>query len=105
MKESRRVPPVILVADDGYFITTHAQVEALNYTRLGTHGYDNTLASMQAIFVAEGKERQDASFAVLYHSQPVLRVALVSLNAPVMRFVWVPFPSSWLGLALYLTED
>jgi hypothetical protein len=43
--------PLVLVADEGWTITTRARA-ARNRVRGGTHGFDNALPSMGALFVA-----------------------------------------------------
>ncbi len=54
-RNNRRVAPIILVADDGWTITSK---RGGNYWRRsdrgGNHGYDNESASMRALFVARG---------------------------------------------------
>jgi len=48
-----RIAPIVAVADEGWTITDHeyAKSHPLNP---GQHGYDNSLRSMQAIFIAHG---------------------------------------------------
>lgn len=48
-----RITPLVLVADDGWTITTHARAESAP-PRGGNHGFDNRLSAMQALFVAWG---------------------------------------------------
>ncbi|MDX2207866.1 MAG: alkaline phosphatase family protein [Gemmatimonadales bacterium] len=48
-----RVPDLVLIADDGWSITSSLGAE--NWAPIGgTHGYDPTLASMRALFLAAG---------------------------------------------------
>jgi len=47
----RRIAPVVLVADEGWFVSSRGG--RVNTDR-GNHGYDNRLASMQAMFIAAG---------------------------------------------------
>ncbi len=52
-----RITPIVAVADDGWTITTRAQLarsRADGSFALGTHGYDNAVESMGATFVAAG---------------------------------------------------
>jgi predicted AlkP superfamily pyrophosphatase or phosphodiesterase len=49
----RRVPEVVALADEGYMFTTRERM-GQNDWPAGMHGYDNLLASMQALFVAHG---------------------------------------------------
>jgi predicted AlkP superfamily pyrophosphatase or phosphodiesterase len=49
--DNPRITPIIAVADEGWHITTHRKP----LTRPGgTHGYDNALPSMGALFIAAG---------------------------------------------------
>jgi predicted AlkP superfamily pyrophosphatase or phosphodiesterase len=50
-----RITPLVLVADEGWTITTRARA-ARNRVRGGTHGFDNALPSMGALFVAAGPD-------------------------------------------------
>jgi predicted AlkP superfamily pyrophosphatase or phosphodiesterase len=50
---NRRITPLVLIADDGWTITTRARFAARKPSG-GAHGYDNQLPSMGALFVAEG---------------------------------------------------
>ena len=49
-----RIPPVVLIADEGWTISSRARVQRVGPPRGGTHGYDNQLPSMGALFVAAG---------------------------------------------------
>lgn len=50
-----RVPPIVAIADEGWLITRRPAAEDEPWTPgLGNHGYDDTLPSMRAIFVAHG---------------------------------------------------
>ena len=49
--EGRRITPIVAVADDGWTIAMHG---ARRGPGGGAHGYDNSNASMNAIFVAHG---------------------------------------------------
>lgn len=48
-----RITPLVLIADDQWTITTRAR-SAIRPASGGTHGYDNQLLSMGAMFVAAG---------------------------------------------------
>jgi hypothetical protein len=43
--KSRRIAPIVAIADEGYTLGT------FNATLAGNHGFDNKLASMRAIFM------------------------------------------------------
>ncbi|XP_064196788.1 bis(5'-adenosyl)-triphosphatase enpp4 [Anguilla rostrata] len=48
-KNNERVQPIMLVADEGWTIVQHG-----NLSRLGDHGYDNSLPSMHPFLAARG---------------------------------------------------
>jgi predicted AlkP superfamily pyrophosphatase or phosphodiesterase len=55
LKDSRRVAPLVMVADLGYTILTKKRKPIfLKRLPAGTHGYDNHDKKMQAIFLAHG---------------------------------------------------
>jgi predicted AlkP superfamily pyrophosphatase or phosphodiesterase len=49
-----RVPPIVALADEGWTISRRTAKEPAPNIILGNHGYDNTLPSMGALFVARG---------------------------------------------------
>jgi predicted AlkP superfamily pyrophosphatase or phosphodiesterase len=49
-----RIPPVLLLADEGWEIATRAEVAAHEHPQRGAHGYDPELPRMGATFVAAG---------------------------------------------------
>jgi len=50
-----RVTPIVAIADEGWSIGTRATLAKMERGRItGAHGYDNTLPSMGALFVAAG---------------------------------------------------
>ncbi len=49
-----RIPPVVLIANEGWTISSRARVQLTGPPKGGTHGYDNQLPSMGALFVAAG---------------------------------------------------
>lgn len=53
--DNRRIPPVVLIADEGWTVTSRAYVER-NPDRPsgGSHGYDNRAESMHGLFLAHG---------------------------------------------------
>ena len=56
--EGSRITAIVAIADEGWTITTHQREEKASRAPRGgsggTHGYDNQLLSMGALFVAEG---------------------------------------------------
>jgi predicted AlkP superfamily pyrophosphatase or phosphodiesterase len=53
VKNNSRVPEIILIAEPGFSVTTTERLQKFGVSK-GTHGYDNTHPSMQALFVAHG---------------------------------------------------
>ncbi len=55
-REHRRIPPVVLLADVGWSlsVTRREVVDHPDRFRGGAHGYDDTVAVMRAIFLAQG---------------------------------------------------
>jgi predicted AlkP superfamily pyrophosphatase or phosphodiesterase len=54
-RDNRRIPPVILVADDAWYLSRRSVTEqSKRGFKAATHGYDPNLASMGATFIAWG---------------------------------------------------
>jgi predicted AlkP superfamily pyrophosphatase or phosphodiesterase len=53
-RDNPRIPPVLLLADEGWEVTTRAAQAKRTKPERGDHGYDNQLASMGATFIAVG---------------------------------------------------
>lgn len=51
-----RIPAIVAIADEGWYVTTHAYVQRRPFDMRGEHGYDNALPDMRAIFVARGPD-------------------------------------------------
>lgn len=51
-----RIPAIVAIADDGWYVTTHSFAAIRPVRAGGEHGYDNTLPSMHALFVARGPD-------------------------------------------------
>jgi predicted AlkP superfamily pyrophosphatase or phosphodiesterase len=49
-----RIPAVVVLAEEGWTITTHPREQAATTPHLGNHGFDNQLLSMGALFIASG---------------------------------------------------
>ncbi|MBC8044141.1 MAG: alkaline phosphatase family protein, partial [Rhizobacter sp.] len=59
---SRRISPVVLVADEGWSISTRNFFEGIKAKNAGgAHGYDNQLPSMRALFIAHGQGFKQAT--------------------------------------------
>lgn len=48
---NRRIPPIVVLMSEGWTMVVSASSSGV---QAGGHGYDNTLDSMQALFLAEG---------------------------------------------------
>ena len=59
-RNHRRITPIICIADQGWEISSHEYFDSRPdaYTG-GTHGYDNQLSSMHAIFIGSGPSLKD----------------------------------------------
>jgi predicted AlkP superfamily pyrophosphatase or phosphodiesterase len=71
---SNRIPPVFLLADDEWTITTHEYLKN-HKLELGNHGFDNSSKNMHALFMAEGPSFQQGTI------KPFANVNLYSLFA------------------------
>jgi predicted AlkP superfamily pyrophosphatase or phosphodiesterase len=49
-----RISPILLLADEGWNITTRTRLAARATPERGSHGYDHQLPSMRALFIATG---------------------------------------------------
>ena len=49
-----RVPPIVCMAQTGWYITTHDRFAAMKDFNVGSHGFDPAAPEMAALFVAEG---------------------------------------------------
>lgn len=86
LRDSPRTPPVLVVADEGWSITTRARFEAApGRTAGGNHGYDESAVSMRGIFVAAGPAfRRGVTMPAFrnVHVYPVLAALLGVRPAP-----------------------
>jgi predicted AlkP superfamily pyrophosphatase or phosphodiesterase len=53
-RDSARIPPVLVFADEGWEITVRSVYERRKSVERGDHGFDNLLPSMGATFIANG---------------------------------------------------
>jgi predicted AlkP superfamily pyrophosphatase or phosphodiesterase len=49
-----RIPALLCLADDGWFVSTREYMNHRKHFSLGEHGYDNDDPAMRALFVAHG---------------------------------------------------
>lgn len=75
-----RISPVTLLADEGWSITTKSYYNKFkNYEFGGTHGYDNELLSMGALFVAHGP-----AFKKGYTAEPFQNIHVYEIMARIL---------------------
>lgn len=60
-RDSNRIPDILLVAEEGVAITARPSFMPTRSGNRGAHGYDNTLNSMQAVFIARGPDIQEGA--------------------------------------------
>jgi predicted AlkP superfamily pyrophosphatase or phosphodiesterase len=53
-RDNPRIPPVLLLADEGWEVSTRQSVASRRKPERGDHGYDPALVSMGATFIAAG---------------------------------------------------
>ena len=64
--EHQRIPPLLLVADEGKYLSPLGQMPAPANPIGGAHGYDNDLASMHGILLGRGPHlKKGADVAVV----------------------------------------
>lgn len=73
-RDSVRIPPLLLVAEDGYYITGRA---AFN---VGSHGYDPKLQSMKAIFIGYGPSLIKKKTVPEYETLDIYELIAMILN-------------------------
>jgi predicted AlkP superfamily pyrophosphatase or phosphodiesterase len=79
-----RVPPVVCMADVGWYITTHERMAATTGVNAGSHGYDPASPEMAALFVAEGPAFRKGVTLAPFDNVDVepLMAKLLKLKAP-----------------------
>ena len=78
--KNNRISPVTLLADEGWSITTKSFFNKFkNYEFGGSHGYDNELTSMGALFVAHGP-----AFKKGYTSEPFQNIHVYEIMAHIL---------------------
>eukprot|EP00898_Chlorokybus_atmophyticus_P006991 jgi/Chlat1/7293/Chrsp58S09138 len=82
-----RVPPIVGIAQEGYVITTGERMRANLCGCGGTHGYENSLLSMRATFIARGPR-----FRKAHAVSPFVSVELYNIMADILRLT--PAPSN-----------
>lgn len=80
-----RITPLVLLADEGWTISSTERLRRTGMPRGGTHGYDNFLPSMGALFVAAGPDIQPGRVI-----GPVANVHVYPLLARLLGIVPAP---------------
>lgn len=84
-RNNTRITPLVTIADEGWTMTTRASVAKNGLPHGGTHGYDNQLPSMGALFVAAGPDFQQGMVVPPFqnvHVYPLLASLLGVKPAP-----------------------
>jgi ectonucleotide pyrophosphatase/phosphodiesterase family protein 6 len=90
LKKHYRVPPLLLVADEGYAIVRNASTRSLG--QIGFHGYVNSLTNMHGIFMATGPDfKRNATFNI----GRLPNVNVYGLFCDVMKLVPSPHNGTW----------
>jgi predicted AlkP superfamily pyrophosphatase or phosphodiesterase len=79
-----RVPPIVCLAEVGWYISTHDRIDKQKDFNVGNHGYDPADPQMAAVFVAEGPAFQAGRVLPPFDNidiQP-LAARLLRLKAP-----------------------
>jgi predicted AlkP superfamily pyrophosphatase or phosphodiesterase len=79
-----RVPPIMCMAEVGWYITTHERAATMKDFNLGNHGYDPASPYMVALFVAEGPAFKAGQALAPFDNVDVqpLMARLLGLKAP-----------------------
>ena len=83
--DNTRITPLVVIADEGWTLTTHAAAARSGPPHGGTHGYDNLLPSMGALFVAAGPD-----FRQGFVSPPFQNIHVYSLLATLLGVTPAP---------------
>lgn len=84
-RASPRIAPIVCSAEEGWFMTSRERYEArkarADFRRIrGAHGYDNSLESMRAIFIARGE-----AFKTNFVSEPFSNVHVYELMCKILN--------------------
>jgi predicted AlkP superfamily pyrophosphatase or phosphodiesterase len=79
-----RVPPVVCLAEMGWYITTHERFAAMKDFNPGNHGYDPAQPQMAALFIAEGPAFQHGKRLPAFDNVDIqpLMAQLLHIKAP-----------------------
>ena len=79
-----RVPPVVCLAEVGWYITTHERLAAMKDVNLGSHGFDPAAPQMAALFIGEGPAFQHGKSMPAFDNVDIqpLMAQLLHIQAP-----------------------
>jgi predicted AlkP superfamily pyrophosphatase or phosphodiesterase len=89
-RNNKRIPPLLVLPDEGWVLTTRKRYEKMESDGIlkstgGSHGYDNELESMRALFIAHGP-----AFKRKYVSEPFKNVEVYNLMCDVLGLKAAP---------------
>ncbi len=89
-RDSARIAPILVLPDDGWILTTRERYEkAKTEGRLesisGSHGYDNELESMRALFIGHGP-----AFRSKYVAEPFQNTEVYNLMCRILKLKAAP---------------
>jgi predicted AlkP superfamily pyrophosphatase or phosphodiesterase len=84
-KNNRRIPEIIVVAEQEWLVSTRESIRLKPVTLKGTHGYDNRAPDMGSIFIARGP-----SFRKGYINTAFENIQLYNVMAKILGIVPAP---------------
>ncbi|MCB1023848.1 MAG: alkaline phosphatase family protein [Acidobacteria bacterium] len=83
-RDNRRIAPLLVLPDEGWVLTTRARYEKMKTdgkleTVRGSHGYDNQLESMRALFIGHGD-----AFKKGFVSEPFQNIEVYNLMCEIL---------------------
>ncbi len=89
-RNHKRIPPILVLPDEGWVLTTREKFEEAkakaNFDSAGgSHGYDNRLESMRALFIGHGP-----AFKSRYLSEPFQNIEIYNLMCKILNLKPAP---------------
>ena len=94
-----RIPDVLLVADEGWYITARSR-GGVDY-KVGDHGYEPSLPSMKSFFVGSGDFFKES----YENTETISNLHLYSLMARMLNVSPAPNNGSWVSLCPLLNDQ
>lgn len=84
-RENERIAPILVLPDEGWILTTRERYEKMKTdgkldTVRGSHGYDNELESMRALFIGHGN-----AFKKGFVAEPFQNIEVYNLMCKILR--------------------